>query len=129
MTSQVVTRWYRSPELLLGASSYGYGVDIWAIGCIFAELMLRAPYLAGESDLSQLQTIFRALGTPTEEDWPGMTSLPDYHEFQKFPKTPLKTLFTAASNDALDLLEKMLLFDPLRRIDAEEVSLYERSCR
>jgi serine/threonine protein kinase len=63
-------RWYRSPELLLGGQHYGYAVDIWAIGCIFAELMLRTPYLAGDTDLGQLQTIFRALGTPTEEEWP-----------------------------------------------------------
>lgn len=64
------SRWYRSPELLLGAPAYGYGVDIWAVGCIFAELMLRTPYLAGESDMAQLQIIFKALGTPTEEEWP-----------------------------------------------------------
>ncbi|KAJ3409222.1 TFIIH complex serine/threonine-protein kinase subunit kin28 [Chytridiales sp. JEL 0842] len=122
MTSQVVTRWYRAPELLLGAQQYGYGVDIWAIGCIFAELMLRTPYLAGDSDLGQLQTIFRALGTPTEEEWPGFNDLPDKKnlQFPPYPKTPLKTLFTAAGDDALDLLEKMLIFDPLKRITAQE---------
>jgi cyclin-dependent kinase 7 len=81
MTSQVVTRyitpflnihfrWYRAPELLFGARDYGAGVDIWAAGCIFAELMLRTPYLPGDSDMDQLQTIFRALGTPTDQDWP-----------------------------------------------------------
>ncbi|KAJ3395582.1 hypothetical protein CcCBS67573_g00531 [Chytriomyces confervae] len=120
MTSQVVTRWYRSPELLLRGQYYGHGVDIWAIGCIFAELMLRTPYLAGDSDLGQLQTIFRALGTPTEEDWPGFSDLPDKKnlEFQMFPRTPLKSLFTAAGSDALDLLESMLTYDPLKRISA-----------
>ena len=51
-------------------SQYGYAVDIWSVGCIFAELLLRTPYLAGESDLAQLELIFKALGTPTEEDWP-----------------------------------------------------------
>ena len=70
MTSQVVTRWYRSPELLFGAKEYTYAVDIWAVGCIFAELMLRTPYVAGDSDLDQLTKIFHALGTPTETDWP-----------------------------------------------------------
>lgn len=70
MTSQVVTRWYRSPELLYGAQEYTYAVDIWAVGCIFAELMLRTPYVAGESDIDQLTKIFHALGTPTEADWP-----------------------------------------------------------
>ncbi|KAJ3031678.1 UNVERIFIED_CONTAM: TFIIH complex serine/threonine-protein kinase subunit kin28 [Siphonaria sp. JEL0065] len=120
MTSQVVTRWYRAPELLLGGQYYGGGVDIWAIGCIFAELMLRTPYLAGDSDLGQLQTIFRALGTPTEEEWPGFSDLPDKKnlEFPMYPRTPLQTLFTAAGNDALDLLENMLIYDPLKRISA-----------
>ena len=120
MTSTVVTRWYRSPELLLGGNQYGTGVDIWSVGCIFAELMLRTPYLAGESDISQLQTIFKALGTPTEEDWPGLTTLPDYHTFTIYQKTPLNTIFTAASTETLDLLEKMLTFDPCQRPTALE---------
>ena len=68
MTPRVVTRWYRAPELLYGARLYTGAVDIWAIGCIFAELMLRTPFLPGDSDLNQLHTIFRALGTPS--DWP-----------------------------------------------------------
>lgn len=80
MTSQVVTRWYRSPELLLGAKNYGGAVDIWSCGCIFAELMLRTPYFAAETDIGQLNVILRARGTPTEKDWPGMKSLPDYFE-------------------------------------------------
>ena len=63
-------RWYRPPELLFGSRYYGSAVDIWSVGCIFAELMLRIPYMPGESDMDQLKTIFRALGTPTEEDWP-----------------------------------------------------------
>jgi cyclin-dependent kinase 7 len=121
MTSRVVTRWYRAPELLLGATSYGCNVDIWSIGTIFAELMLRTPYLAGDSDINQLHITFRALGTPTEDEWPGLKLLPDYCETQKFSKTPLKSLFTAASSDALDLLEKMLKYDPIKRISAKEV--------
>lgn len=88
MTSQVVTRcdpssffifyfncffvcrWYRAPELLYGAKDYGSAVDMWSVGCIFAELMLRTPFMAGETDMDQLKTIFRALGTPTEAEWP-----------------------------------------------------------
>src|SRR5258708_36032062 len=70
MTCQVITRWYRPPELLFGSRYYGTAVDIWSVGCIFAELMLRIPYLPGESDMDQVKTIFRALGTPTEDDWP-----------------------------------------------------------
>lgn len=68
--SFVLVRWYRCPELLFGARIYGTGVDMWATGCILAELLLRLPFLAGESDLDQLSKIFQTLGTPTDEDWP-----------------------------------------------------------
>ncbi|XP_071586580.1 cyclin-dependent kinase 7 isoform X2 [Heliangelus exortis] len=71
-THQVVTRWYRAPELLFGARMYGVGVDMWAVGCILAELLLRMPFLPGDSDLDQLTRIFETLGTPTEEQWPAL---------------------------------------------------------
>lgn len=69
-------RWYRPPELLFGCRYYSTAVDIWSVGCIFAELMLRTPYLPGETDMDQLKTIFRALGTPTEDDWPVSSTSP-----------------------------------------------------
>ncbi|KAE9398564.1 Pkinase-domain-containing protein [Gymnopus androsaceus JB14] len=124
MTCQVITpvlRWYRPPELLFGSRFYSSAVDIWSVGCIFAELMLRTPYLAGESDMDQLKTIFRALGTPTEQEWPGHTKLPDYVPVGQFPKTPLRDLFTAASADTLNLLSKCLLYEPRKRLSASEV--------
>ncbi|KZV64661.1 Pkinase-domain-containing protein [Peniophora sp. CONT] len=120
MTCQVITRWYRPPELLFGCRYYSSDVDIWSMGCIFAELMLRIPYLPGESDMDQLKTIFRALGTPTEEDWPGHTKLPDYVPVGQFPKTPMRDLFTAASSDALNLLARCLTYEPRRRISAKD---------
>lgn len=120
MTSHVVTRWYRAPELLFGARYYGTGVDVWAVGCIFAELMLRTPFLVSDTDMGQLKTIFHALGTPTEEEWPGMSQLPDYVTFPKMPKQHLPHLFTAAPPDAIDLLSRMLTFDPTKRITARE---------
>ena len=89
-TPKSVTRWYRPPELLYGADVYGPAVDIWSIGCIFAELMLRVPYFPGDSDMDQLGKIFAALGTPTEDQWPGMKSLPDFIEFEEYPPTPFK---------------------------------------
>lgn len=73
-THQVVTRWYRAPELLFGSRMYGTGVDIWAVGCILAELLLRVPFLPGISDLDQLSKITQALGTPNETNWPVSTS-------------------------------------------------------
>lgn len=134
----MVTRWYRAPELLFGAKFYGTAVDMWSMGCIFAELLLRVPFLAGSSDIDQLSRIFSALGTPgtgntmsvlsfslhafakpeglarnlllcchaDEASWPGVTSLPDYVPFQSSPPTPMKTMFPAASNDAISLLQE-----------------------
>lgn len=69
-THRVVTRFYRAPELLFGARAYGPAMDIWAVGCIVAELLLRVPFLPGESDLDQLTKIFTTLGSPSEETWP-----------------------------------------------------------
>ncbi|KAG6910205.1 cyclin-dependent serine/threonine protein kinase [Tephrocybe rancida] len=120
MTCQVITRWYRPPELLFGSRYYGSAVDILSVGTIFAELMLRIPYLPGESDMDQLKTTFRALGTPTEEEWPGHTKLPDYISVGQFPKPPLRDLFTAASADTLNLLSKCLIYEPRKRISAKE---------
>lgn len=118
MTSQVVTRWYRAPELLFGARHYTGAVDMWAAGCIFAELMLRTPFLPADTDMGQLKVIFQALGTPSEEEWPGMDSLPDYVPFPRTPKPPFASIFNAAADDALDLLGKMLAFNPASRISA-----------
>lgn len=119
-THQVVTRWYRSPELLFGARMYGVGVDMWAVGCILAELLLRIPFLAGDSDLDQLTKIFEALGTPTEETWPGMNSLPDYVSFKIFPGTPLEHIFSAAGDDLLELLQGLFTFNPSARTSATQ---------
>uniref|UniRef100_A0A3B4BCA7 Cyclin-dependent kinase 7 n=1 Tax=Periophthalmus magnuspinnatus TaxID=409849 RepID=A0A3B4BCA7_9GOBI len=119
-THQVVTRWYRSPELLFGARMYGVGVDMWAVGCILAELLLRIPFLAGDSDLDQLTKIFEALGTPTEETWPGMTCLPDYVCFKIFPGTPLEHIFSAAGDDLLELLQGLFTFNPSTRTTATQ---------
>lgn len=124
-THQVVTLWYRAPELLFGARKYTGAIDMWAVGCIFAELMLRTPYFPGTSDLDQLGKIFAALGTPTEETWPGVTALPDYVEFQSFQATPFSQLFTAATNDTLDLLASMLKFCPARRCSAQQALDHE----
>uniref|UniRef100_A0A8C2CAV0 Cyclin-dependent kinase 7 n=1 Tax=Cyprinus carpio TaxID=7962 RepID=A0A8C2CAV0_CYPCA len=119
-THQVVTRWYRAPELLFGARMYGVGVDMWAVGCILAELLLRVPFLAGDSDLDQLTKIFEALGTPTEETWPGMSSLPDYVSFKLFPGTPLEHIFSAAGDDLLELLKGLFTFNPCTRATASQ---------
>lgn len=115
MTHQVVTRWYRSPELLFGARLYSTGVDIWAVGCIMAELLRRVPFLPGDTDLDQLTKIFEMFGTPTEKVWPGVTSLPDYVEFKPLPAQSLRDLFSAANDDLLELLTWSMMLDPSKR--------------
>mmetsp|Transcript_10617 Transcript_10617/g.29765 ORF Transcript_10617/g.29765 Transcript_10617/m.29765 type:complete len:349 (+) Transcript_10617:94-1140(+) len=120
LSPQVVTQWYKAPELLYGARHYGEGIDLWALGCVFAELMLRAPYLPGTSDIDQLGKIFAALGTPTEADWPDMHTLPSYVEFQFCPRPALRNLFRSASPEALDLLQGLMRFDPKKRIRARD---------
>ncbi|XP_041373932.1 cyclin-dependent kinase 7-like [Gigantopelta aegis] len=117
---QVVTRWYRCPELLFGARYYSTGVDMWAIGCILAELLIRVPLLPGDSDLDQLSRIFQVLGTPAEKDWPAMQHLPDYIAFKSYPGQPLREIFIAANDDLLELMGKLLAMDPLKRCTATQ---------
>jgi cyclin-dependent kinase 7 len=117
-THQVFARWYRAPELLLGSKTYGPGVDVWAVGCVLAELMLRRPYFAGSSDIDQLGKVYAALGTPTETNWPGVSALPDFIEFVYVPPPNLRDTFPNETDEALDLLRKMLEYDPNKRISA-----------
>jgi cell division cycle 2-like len=70
-THMVVTLWYRAPELLLGTKTYSTPIDVWSIGCIMAELLTRKPLFAGKNELNQIDLIFKTLGTPTPETWPG----------------------------------------------------------
>lgn len=115
MTVQTITRWYRAPELLLGARSYSMAADMWSVGAVFAELFLRVPFFAGESDIQQLDLIFQALGSPSEREWPLVRELPGYFEFKKTSGPPLESLFTAASGEALDLMRQLLTHNPARR--------------
>ncbi|XP_010036922.2 cyclin-dependent kinase D-3 [Eucalyptus grandis] len=119
-THQVFARWYRAPELLFGTKQYGPAVDVWAAACIFAELLLRRPFLQGSSDIDQLGKIFAAFGTPTASQWPDMVYLPDYVEYQYVPAPPLRSLFPMTSDDALDLLAKMFTYDPKNRISVQQ---------
>ncbi|RCK56401.1 Serine/threonine-protein kinase KIN28 [Candida viswanathii] len=128
LSSNVVTRWYRAPELLFGARHYTGAVDIWSIGIIFAELMLRIPYLAGKDDVDQLDVTFRAYGTPTEQIWPNVSSLPMYNSLHVYPppsRQELRTRFSAATEKALDLLISMTQLDPSRRCDSTQALLHE----
>jgi serine/threonine protein kinase len=121
-THEVITLWYRSPEILMGQKIYSTPADIWSAGCIFAEMILGAPLLPGDSEIDQIFKIFRLLGTPTEKTWPGISELPDYKRtFPKFKKTGFEEIFTHSSTLEIDLLEKILVADPDKRLTAEEV--------
>jgi cyclin-dependent kinase 7 len=120
-TPMVVTRWYRAPELLFGARHYSVGVDMWAVGCILAELLLRVPFLPGESDLDQLNRIFKVLGTPTDDVWPHVATLSDFVKFERYDAIPLHDIFTAAGEDLLAVIATLLSLHPGKRLTCSEV--------
>jgi serine/threonine protein kinase len=120
-THEVVTLWYRAPEILLGGKQYSTPVDIWSIGCIFAEMVTRVPLFPGDSEIDELFRIFRCLGTPNEEVWPGVSQYPDYKTtFPQWSPVPLKTAVTGLDELGLDLLAKMLVYEPSKRISARD---------
>ncbi|POM70238.1 CMGC/CDK/CDC2 protein Kinase [Phytophthora palmivora] len=120
-THEVVTLWYRAPEILLGQEIYSPPVDIWSVGVIFAEMVAKKPIFPGDSEIDQLYRIFRTFGTPNETSWPGVTKLRDYAPtFPKWKKKDMKELFPQLDESGLHLLESMLQYDPSTRISAKE---------
>ncbi|XP_060169410.1 cell division control protein 2 homolog A-like isoform X2 [Lycium barbarum] len=104
-THEVVTLWYRAPEILLGSRNYSTPVDVWSAGCIFAEMVNQRPLFPGDSEIDELFKIFRVVGTPNENIWPGVTSLPDYKSaFPKWPRKDLATVVPNLDTAGLDLL-------------------------
>jgi len=124
-THEVVTLWYRAPEVLLGSPKYSCPIDIWSIGTIFAEMVNRRPLFQGDSEIDQLFRIFRVLRTPTEELWPGVTQLPDFKaSFPNWATMNLKNSMKKLAPAGLDLLEAMLVYDPSKRISAKKALLH-----
>ncbi|OWZ14764.1 CMGC/CDK/CDC2 protein kinase [Phytophthora megakarya] len=120
-TMEVVTLWYRPPEILMGVRGYSSAVDIWSVGCIFAEMAQGKPLFTGISEIDQLFQIFSKLSTPTSDTWPGFSSLPNYHfEFPHWKRRPLNRLFPGISDLGIDLLTKLLVYNPDQRITAED---------
>ncbi|EMP35285.1 Cyclin-dependent kinase 6 [Chelonia mydas] len=114
--NQVVTLWYRAPEVLL-QSSYATPVDLWSVGCIFAEMFRRKPLFRGNSDVDQLGKIFDVIGLPEEEDWPSDVALPR-HAFNSRPPQLIEKFVPDIDELGKDLLLKCLAFNPTKRISA-----------
>lgn len=113
-THEVVSLWYRAPEVLLGSHVYGPAIDIWSIGCVFYELAHRRPIFYGESEVGQLFKIFECLGTPNESLWQGSSQLPEMKfTFPKWTVNGNEKLVGLCSNltrypEAIELLTQML---------------------
>ncbi|ETW09608.1 CMGC/MAPK protein kinase [Aphanomyces invadans] len=124
MTEHVVTRWYRAPELMLQPDGqYNTGVDMWSVGCIFAEILGRKAFFPGKNFIHQLTLIFDVIGTPCTNDVKKMKSTQAQRFIKslgKKAKVPFRTLFPTASPDAIDLLDKLLQFDPTARCTVDE---------
>ncbi|XP_071825972.1 cyclin-dependent kinase 2-like isoform X2 [Apostichopus japonicus] len=119
-THEVVTLWYRAPEILLGCKYYSVAVDVWSLGCIFAEMTTKKALFTGDSEIDQLYRVFRTLGTPDEESWPGVSKLPDYKStFPKWQQHDLHKSVPALSVDGADLLKQMLMYQPDKRTSAK----------
>ena len=132
-SNEVVTLWYRAPDVLLGSRTYSTSIDVWSCGCIFAEMLEGKPLFPGKDHVNQFSIITELLGTPPDDVISTICSENTLRFVQSLPKRerqPLKNKFKNADPQAIELLEKMLVFDPKKRIDATEslahpyVSLY-----
>lgn len=133
-THEVVTLWYRAPELLLRATKYSTAIDMWSLGCIMAEFLAKEPLFPGKSVIDEIDRIFKTLGTPTEKIWPDFVNLPGVRcNFTKQPFNRLREKFPATafagrptlSEKGFDLLNRLLTYDPEKRITADDALKHE----
>nr|KAJ3419866.1 cyclin-dependent kinase 5 [Polyrhizophydium stewartii] len=118
---EVVTLWYRAPDVLMGSRQYSTSIDIWSTGCILAEMASGVPLFPGSSIRDQLMRIFRLLGTPDEKSWPRVVELPEYKpDFPIFQASRLDVLFPKLTPEGSDLLTRMIEYQPEKRISAAE---------
>ncbi|EKE40004.1 hypothetical protein ENUP19_0307G0008 [Entamoeba nuttalli] len=121
-TTEIITLWYRPPEILLGATHYEASVDIWSIGAIFGELAYGAPIYRGESEYDELLKIFRVLGYPDEKEWPDFTYLKNRirHRLPAFEKENLSQKFEVLNKSGINLFECCNQYNPTKRITARD---------
>ncbi|XP_047141776.1 mitogen-activated protein kinase 1 isoform X1 [Hydra vulgaris] len=128
LTEYVATRWYRAPEIMLNSKGYTKSIDIWSVGCILAEMLSNRPLFPGKHYLDQLNLILNVLGSPDKESLEFIRNLKAKSYLQGLPikeRTPWKTLFPEADPKALDLLDKLLAFNPNKRVTVEEALAHE----
>ena len=119
MTDYVATRWYRAPEILLGATEYSFGVDLWAVGCLLGEMLLGRPLFPGTSTINQLDRILEVTGYPDEEDLKVIGSQfaePMLECLPRKPRRSLKQMMPQAPPEAIELLSGLLQLNPSKRI-------------
>jgi mitogen-activated protein kinase 1/3 len=122
LTEYVATRWYRAPEIMLNSKGYSKAIDVWSVGCILAEMLSNKPLFPGKHYLDQLNLILGVLGSPSQEDLNCIINDKARGYLQSLPpkvKVPWNKLYPSADPKALDLLDKMLTFNPHKRIDVE----------
>ncbi|CAF0824742.1 unnamed protein product [Rotaria sp. Silwood1] len=124
---EVVTLWYRPPDVLLGSTEYSTPIDIWAVGCIFYEMAMGRPLFAGTKVEEQLHFIFKSLGTPTEHTLPGVTSNPDFQALRIpfYYGEALSRLAPRLDQNGIDLLDKFLRYNPNSRISAHDAMMHQ----
>ncbi|KAL5242892.1 hypothetical protein ACI65C_010302 [Semiaphis heraclei] len=125
-TGQVATRRYRAPELLFGSVHYDQSIDMWSVGCILAEMQMKTPLFAGDSDMEQIAIVVHNLGTPTDETWPNRNEMPDYNKlkFTHCNPVPTNELFSDFDELLVDLLGKLVLYNADKRLNAQEALLH-----
>lgn len=120
-SNEVVTLWYRAPDVLLGSRTYNTSIDIWSAGCIMAEMYTGRPLFPGTTNEDQITRIFRIMGTPTERTWPGISQFPEYKQnFQMYATQDLRQILPMIDPDGIDVLQKMLQVRPELRISADK---------
>ncbi|RLV94272.1 Negative regulator of the PHO system [Spathaspora sp. JA1] len=120
-SNEVVTLWYRAPDVLLGSRAYTTSIDIWSAGCIFAEMCTGKPLFPGTANEDQLIKIFRLMGTPNERTWPGISQYANYkNNWQIFVPQDLRLIVPTLDSLGLNLLQSLLQMRPEARITARQ---------